>query len=63
MVRLAIPAYEVRRRLTTRTPHNHNGDCAGANGSPVLNVGLDMVIVRTSAENRIMPGAYILIEH
>jgi len=55
-------AREAHRCSVTRTPHNYNGDCAGANGSPVLNVGFDMVIVRDSAEKRTMRVLCCLIK-
>jgi len=57
----SVGAREAHRWSVTRT-HNHNGDCAGANGSPVLNVGLDIVIVRDSAEKRTMPLLCCLIK-
>jgi hypothetical protein len=58
----SVGAGEAHRWSVTRTPHNHNGKCAGANGSPVLNVGFDMVIVRNSAKKRTMPVLCCLIK-
>ena len=58
----SVGACEAHCWPVTRTPHKHNGDCAGATGSPVWNVGLDMVIVRNSAEKRTMPVLCCLIK-
>jgi len=49
---LAAPAYETHGWATTRKPYS--GDCAYANGFPVLVKGLDAVTLRTPAANDIM---------
>jgi hypothetical protein len=51
----SVGACEAHRWSVTHTPHNYNGYSAGANGSPVWNVGLDMVIIRNSDEKTTMP--------
>ena len=63
--RSAIRAYEMHCCPVTRIRYNCNGDCAFANGFPVLAEGLDVFIPRTSATSSVMPGGWgggVLVE-
>ena len=58
----SVGTCEAHRWSVTRTLHNHKGDYAGAKASPSWNMGLDMVIIRNSAEKRTMSVLFCLIQ-